>query len=88
MQVFVRDHFPMIAAPVQCHVDGISKTLVDARKSAGLPVDHEAAVANTDDQHELPRKDRRRSSTPPNDRTHNAVPTTTTATANRPVDIG
>jgi hypothetical protein len=25
MQVFVRDHFPMIAAPVQCDVDGISK---------------------------------------------------------------
>jgi hypothetical protein len=25
MQVFVRDHFPMIAAPVQCDVDGIPK---------------------------------------------------------------
>jgi hypothetical protein len=25
VQVFVRDHFPMIAAPVQCDVDGISK---------------------------------------------------------------
>ena len=25
MQVFVRDHFPMIAAPVQCNVDGIAK---------------------------------------------------------------
>jgi hypothetical protein len=25
MQVFVRDHFAMIAAPVQCDVDGIPK---------------------------------------------------------------
>jgi hypothetical protein len=25
MQVFVRDHCTMIAAPVQCDVDGISK---------------------------------------------------------------
>ena len=25
MQVFVRDHFTMIAAPVQCDVDGIPK---------------------------------------------------------------
>jgi hypothetical protein len=25
MQVFVRDHFPMIAAPVQCDVDEVSK---------------------------------------------------------------
>jgi hypothetical protein len=25
MQVFPRDHFPMIAAPVQCDLDGIRK---------------------------------------------------------------
>jgi hypothetical protein len=25
MQVFVREHFTMIAAPVQCDVDGIPK---------------------------------------------------------------
>jgi hypothetical protein len=31
MQVFVREHFTMIAAPVQCDVDGIPKGSHSAR---------------------------------------------------------
>jgi hypothetical protein len=34
MYVFVRDHFTMIAAPVQCDVDGIPKESHNAKSTA------------------------------------------------------
>jgi hypothetical protein len=42
MQVFVREHCTMIAAPVQCDVDGIPKGSHSVRVPDG--VDHQAAV--------------------------------------------
>jgi hypothetical protein len=42
MQLFVRDTYPMIATPVQCDVDGISKKSHDARYRRG---DRRARIA-------------------------------------------